>query len=99
MIKSHQPSLKVKKKKRKYEVPFSNEYEYEYLHLTQAVKSASISSVAQIGNAPTCLSHSSRPWILDSRASDHLSGNKDLFSSLTIKSPLPMITIIVCIIH
>ena len=33
------------------------------------------------------------PWILDSGASDHLSGNKDLFSSLTITSPLPMITL------
>ena len=41
----------------------------------------------------TCLSHSSGHWILDSRASDHFSSNKDLFSSLTITSPLPMITV------
>ena len=67
-----------------------NEYK-EYIHLTQAAKSASISSVSQIGNASACLSHSSGPWILDSGASDHFSGNKDLFSSLTITSPLPMI--------
>ena len=33
------------------------------------------------------------PWILDSRASDHLSGNKDIFSSLTFNSPLPMVTL------
>ena len=51
----------------------------EYLHLTQAAKSASISSVAQTGNASACLSHSSGPRILNSRASNHLSGNKDLF--------------------
>ena len=63
----------------------------EYLHLTQAAKSASISSVAQTGNAFACLSHSSGPWILDFEAFDHLSGNKDFFSSLTIASPLPMI--------
>ena len=40
-----------------------------------------------------CLSHSSGPWILDFGASDHLYGNKDLFSSLTITSPLPIITL------
>ena len=50
-------------------------------------------SVAPTGNASACLSHSSGPWILDSRASDHISGNKDLFSSLTITSPLHIITL------
>ena len=65
----------------------------EYIHRTQATKSASISPVFQTGNASVCLSHSSRPWILDSRVSDHISGNKNLFSSLTITSPLPMITL------
>ena len=44
-----------------------------------------------IGNAFAYLSHSFGPWILDSGVSDLLSGNKDLFSSLTIISPLPMI--------
>ena len=67
-----------------------NEYK-EYIHRTQATKSASILSVVQTGNASTCLSHSSGPWILDSGASDHISSNKDIFSSLTITSTLPMI--------
>ncbi|RVW98223.1 Retrovirus-related Pol polyprotein from transposon RE2 [Vitis vinifera] len=37
---------------------------------------ASIASVAQLGNASACLTHTSSlgPWILDSGASDHLSG-------------------------
>ena len=35
-----------------------NDYK-EYLHLTQATKFASISSVAQTGNTSACLSHSS----------------------------------------
>ncbi|RVX19459.1 hypothetical protein CK203_008629 [Vitis vinifera] len=32
-------------------------------------------------------------WILDSGASDHLSGNKDLFSSITTTSDLPTVTL------
>ena len=68
-----------------------SEYE-EFLRLTHAAKSTSIASIAQTSNASTYLAHSLGPWILDSGASDHLSGNKDLFSSLTITSPLPMIT-------
>ena len=68
------------------------EYE-EFLCLTYATKSTSIASVAKTGNASAYLAHSLDPWILDSGASDHLFGNKDLFSSLTITSPLLMITL------
>ena len=64
-----------------------------YPYCTQASKSASIAFIAQIGNAFACLSHSFGPWILDSGAFDHLSGNKDIFSSLTFTSPLPMVTL------
>ena len=45
------------------------------------------------GNSSTYLTHSLGPWILDSGTFNHLFGNKDLFSSLTITSPLPMITL------
>ena len=60
-----------------------SEYE-EFLCLTHAAKSASIASVVLTGNVSTYLTHSLGQWILNSGASDHLSGNEDLFSSLTI---------------
>ncbi|RVW23858.1 hypothetical protein CK203_094435 [Vitis vinifera] len=67
---------------------------YDYLRY-QATKSASVASVAQTGNASTCLTHTSSlgPWILDSGASDHISGSKDLFSSITTTSALPTVTL------
>ena len=56
--------------------PTNNEYD-NYLRY-QAAKSA---SVAQTDNAFACLTHISSlgPWILDSDASDHISGNNDIF--------------------
>ncbi|RVW55663.1 Retrovirus-related Pol polyprotein from transposon RE2 [Vitis vinifera] len=73
--------------------PRGNEYD-DYLRY-QATKSASVASVAQIGNAFTCLTHTSSlgPRILDSGTSDHISGNKDLFSSITTTSALPTVTL------
>ena len=65
----------------------------EFLRLTHVAKSTSIVSIAQTDNASASLTHSLGSWILDSNASYHLSGNKDLLSSLTITSPLPMITL------
>ena len=65
----------------------------EYLCLTQAAKSSSVASVTQIDNVFACLTHSTAPWILDTRAFDHIYGNKDFFSSLTFMSPLPTITL------
>ena len=72
--------------------PTDSEYD-AYLRY-QAAKSASVASVAQTGNASACLTHTSSlgPWILDSGASDHISGNKDLFSSLTTTPTLPTVT-------
>nr|CAN60057.1 hypothetical protein VITISV_039053 [Vitis vinifera] len=70
-----------------------NEYD-DYLRY-QATESTSVASVAQTGNASTCFTHTSSlgPWILDSDASDHISSNKDLFSSITTTSALPTVTL------
>ncbi|KAJ9671256.1 hypothetical protein PVL29_027306 [Vitis rotundifolia] len=60
-----------------------------------ATKSASVAFDAQTGNSFACLTHTSSlgPWILDSGASDHISNNKDLFSSITTTSALPTVTL------
>ena len=73
--------------------PIHSEYD-DYLRY-QEPKSASVAYVAQTGNASTCLTHTSSlgPWILDSGASDHISGNKDLFSSLTTTPTLSTVTL------
>nr|CAN66955.1 hypothetical protein VITISV_020634 [Vitis vinifera] len=69
--------------------------EYDDYLRYQATKSASVASDAQTGNASACLTHTSslEPWILDSGASDHRSGNKDLFFSITTTSALPTVTL------
>ncbi|RVW60738.1 Retrovirus-related Pol polyprotein from transposon TNT 1-94 [Vitis vinifera] len=69
--------------------------EYDDYLRYQATKSAAITSVAQTGNAFACLTHTSSlgPWILDSGTFDHISGNKDLFSSITTTSTLPTVTL------
>ncbi|RVW63210.1 Retrovirus-related Pol polyprotein from transposon RE1 [Vitis vinifera] len=66
--------------------------EYDDYLRYEATKSA---YVAQTGNASACLTHTSSlgPWILDSGSSDHISGNKDLFSSITTTSILPTVTL------
>ena len=63
----------------------------KFLSLTNVAKSTFITYVAQTGNASAYLAHSLSLWILGSCAYDYLSGNKDLFSSLTITLYLPTI--------
>ncbi|RVW53235.1 Retrovirus-related Pol polyprotein from transposon RE2 [Vitis vinifera] len=74
---------------------FLTNSEYDDYLRYQATKSAFVAFVAQTGNASACLTHTSSlgPWILDSGAFDHISGNKDLFSSITTTSALPTVTL------
>ncbi|KAK2437071.1 putative mitochondrial protein [Trifolium repens] len=53
----------------------------------------STASIAHTGNSSVCLSQSSLgPWVIDSGVSDHVTGNKSLFSSLSTSGFLPSIT-------
>ena len=60
-----------------------------------ACSSSVTTSIAHIGNVTACLTHSPDigPWILDSGASEHISGNKHLFTHISNSSSLPSITI------
>ncbi|RVW36121.1 hypothetical protein CK203_079639 [Vitis vinifera] len=62
---------------------------------SSSASQAFVAYVAQPGNASACLTHTSSlgPWILDFGAFVHLSGNKDLFSSITTTSALPTVTL------
>ena len=52
-----------------------------------------VASLAQSGKRPTCLLSTSNPWILDSGASDHMSGNPKVFSHLRFSHSLPYVTL------
>jgi len=56
--------------------------------------SGSTASVAHTGISFAGLTHSNSlgPWVLDSGATDHITGNKSLFSSLSTSGHLPSIT-------
>ena len=71
----------------------NSEYD-DYLRY-QVTKSAFVASVAQTGNASACLTHTSSLglWILDYGASDHITGNKHIFSSIITISALPTVTL------
>ena len=73
--------------------PTDNAYDDYFRY--QETKSTYVAFVAQTGNASAYLTHTSSlgPWILDSGASDHIIGNKDIFSSLTTTSTLPTVTL------
>ena len=61
----------------------------------QAATSASVASVAQTGNVSVYFTQSPSlgPWILNSGTSDHISGNKHIFSPITTTSALPTVTL------
>ncbi|XP_072058027.1 uncharacterized protein [Arachis hypogaea] len=74
---------------------FGNDYD-EFLKY-QASKQAStpVASVAHFSNSVACFSHSSSlgPWVLNSGASDHISGTSSILSKLEHPAFLPSITL------
>jgi len=58
--------------------------------------SSSTASVAYTSTSFVGLTRSSSPspWVFDSGATDHITGNKTLFSSLSSPNPLPFVTLV-----
>lgn len=57
--------------------------------------SSSTCAFVQTSGTPSAYLSSStqRTWVIDSGASDHMTGNADIFSSLTPSSSLPCVTL------
>ena len=62
---------------------------------SQAAQQTSLptSSLAHQGNSIACMSSRSSTWILDSGATDHMTGMSDIFSSLQHSSSLSHIIV------
>ncbi|KAG8639966.1 hypothetical protein MANES_13G009802v8 [Manihot esculenta] len=67
----------------------------EYLQFQAAKQHPPSTSIAHSGNSVACLTKSSPvgPWILDSGASDHISSNHNLFSTLISPSTPSKVTL------
>ncbi|XP_072076868.1 uncharacterized protein [Arachis hypogaea] len=76
---------------------FVSGHDYDEFLKYQASKQAStpVALVAHSGNSVACISHSSflGPWVLDSGASDHISGTSSVLSKLEHPAFLPSITL------
>ncbi|PNY13664.1 receptor-like protein kinase [Trifolium pratense] len=70
--------------KSQFETTFSdNEYK-EYLQTKATQHPTSSATMAHTGNSTVCLLHSTpTQWVLDSGASDHVTGNSSFFSEIT----------------
>ena len=55
---------------------------FQYVHYQESLKSAStsVTTLAELGTTNTCLISSSSKWIIDSRATNHMIGNFNLFT-------------------
>jgi len=83
-------------KSEKSESGFSNEEYQEYLRLKSEKSSNQASSSSAPCFSTTCVSQSigsPSPWILDSGAFDHISGNKSSFSSISFPKVPHLVTV------
>ncbi|XP_029125187.1 uncharacterized protein LOC109815938 isoform X2 [Cajanus cajan] len=78
------PELKIEPEGN-HPITLSTDDYQEYLQLKATKHASSSITVAHTGNSTVCLSHSTSigPWVLDSGASDHLTGNASLFPNLS----------------
>ena len=76
------------------QISISSEEYSQFLQFQAAQQASSPStSLAQKGTPTACLTSRTRPWVIDSAATDHLTGISTLFSSLESSSSLPPVTL------
>ena len=75
-------------------LPFSMTFSNGMKNIRVLVPLHLLASVARIGTSFVGLTHSNSlgPWVLDSGATDRITGNKSLFSSLSCPDHLPSVT-------
>nr|KYP45103.1 Retrovirus-related Pol polyprotein from transposon TNT 1-94 [Cajanus cajan] len=97
MAQSPTSALELKiESKGNHPISLSTDDYKEYLQLKAAQQASSSVTVAHTSNSTVCLSHSTSigPWVLDSGASDHLTGNVSLFHSLSSPKTSHHITLV-----
>ena len=67
--------------------------QYFHYHKSLTSASTSISTLAELGKTNACLIPSSSTWVIDFRATDHMTGNSSLFTTFQSHPSTSIVTL------